>query len=94
MILPAVAPFGIVVLAHWWLRRGRHTPGWACYAFGVLYLTPTMFQWDLTTAAPTFWLWLCPLFAVVSSQWSAGSGQSVSRITHRVSRITSRFRTP
>ena len=58
-------------------RRGRPLdpgqapdPGWACYAFGVLYLTPTMMQWDLVTAAPPFWLWLSLLLAVVA--WEGG----------------------
>jgi hypothetical protein len=50
-----------------WLRRSASgsEPGWACYAFGVLYLTPTMFTWDVVAAAPIFWLWLCVLMAVV-----------------------------
>ena len=50
-----------------WLRRSAHRrePGWACYAFGVLYLTPTMFTWDVVAAAPVFWLWLSVLMAVV-----------------------------
>lgn len=40
-------------------------PGWACYAFGALYLTPTMFTWDVVAAAPVFWLWLAVMMAVI-----------------------------
>jgi hypothetical protein len=60
-----------------WLRRGRPDPGWACTAFAVLYLTPTMFQWDLVTAAPPFWLWLSVLFAVIAGDggWGLGIGE-------------------
>jgi hypothetical protein len=57
------------------LRRGRPDPGWACTAFAVLYLTPTMFQWDLVTAAPPFWLWLSVLFAVIAGEQRAASSE-------------------
>ncbi len=43
---------------------GRRGPGPAAYALGLLYLSPTMLQWDLTTAAPPYWLWLGAAFAV------------------------------
>ena len=43
---------------------GRRGPGPAAYACGLLYLTPTMFQWDISTAAPPYWLWLAVAFAV------------------------------
>jgi hypothetical protein len=42
---------------------GRRGPGAAGHAFGLLYLAPTMLQWDLSTAAPAYWLWLCLAFA-------------------------------
>ncbi|MGI8588446.1 MAG: hypothetical protein ACR2M0_12300 [Chloroflexia bacterium] len=44
---------------------GRRGPGPAAYAFGLLYLAPTMLQWDISTAAPPFWLWLCAAFAAL-----------------------------
>ncbi|HUS17208.1 MAG TPA: hypothetical protein VM536_19605 [Chloroflexia bacterium] len=60
---------------------GRQGPCWAAPAFGLLYLTPTMFQWDLSTAAPPYWGWIAVAFAltVVSARrranwWPPGAG--------------------
>jgi hypothetical protein len=42
---------------------GRRGPGAAGVAFGLFYLVPTSLQWDISTAAPPYWLWLCVAFA-------------------------------
>jgi hypothetical protein len=55
--------FGPLVGALLLLAGGRRGPGPAAHAFGLLYLAPGMFQWDISTAAPPYWLWLCVAFA-------------------------------
>ncbi|HMA37282.1 MAG TPA: hypothetical protein VKY74_22700 [Chloroflexia bacterium] len=64
---------GVALLLLW--AGGRRGPGPAAYAYGLLYLTPTMLQWDLSTAAPPYWLWLCGAFAaaVVAGRGRAGT---------------------
>jgi hypothetical protein len=55
--------FGPLVGALLLVAGGRRGPGPAAHAFGLLYLAPGMLQWDISTAAPPYWLWLCVAFA-------------------------------
>ncbi len=59
--------FGPAVGALLLWAGGRRGPGTAGYAFGLLYLTPTSLQWDISTAAPPYWAWLCVAFAATTA---------------------------
>lgn len=54
---------------------GRRGPGAAGVAFGLFYLVPTSLQWDISTAAPPYWLWLCVAFATTLAAGRRAGGR-------------------
>ncbi|MDQ2807337.1 MAG: hypothetical protein M3Z04_10570 [Chloroflexota bacterium] len=69
--------FGPLVGALLLWAGGRGGPGAAGYAFGLLYLAPTSLQWDISTAAPPYWAWLCLAFAA-----TVAAGRHRHAMTH------------